>query len=234
MEAFNPLGSFNVDAPLSVPALSAARAIKAQFPYLPPGSVERIYGHWEVEAFGCVDGAYNGVVDKENGLWVLKMSTDFRNNMAGSPALADGTYAAHTWERNTAALGIAIAGMDGATSTDFGPDGVQMHELEFLCAFIGAIGAHYNVDLAGKVPGPGRTHPSSNNSGNHPGDVNTTGENIFEIHATCAMYDDYRDERWDLGSFVPLPAGVALTDAMRVACAAALRERSRRYKVAIL
>jgi hypothetical protein len=123
--------------------------------------------------------------------------------------------------------------MDGASEADFGADGVQLHELEFLCAFAGIIGEHYGVDLMGKVPAPGRTHPSSNNSGLHPEAVNTTGEFNVETHATCAMYDDYRDERWDLAILHADPENGPITDEDRKECAAALRERAHRYKLAL-
>jgi hypothetical protein len=225
---FDPVGAFDVNASLLQGAVDAAKAIRASFPEIPPGLLKRLYGHWAVEPFGCTDGAYNAEVDFENGIWVMKITHDFRDNMAG---LNDNPEASHTWERNTGALGIAISGMDGATTTNFGPDGVQLHELEHFCALVGVIAAHYDVDLGGKVIAPGETHPSSNDSGNVPGPINTTGENIFETHATCAMYDDYRSERWDFGSLHAMPAGVALSDDMRIASAAALRTRSRNYKL---
>jgi hypothetical protein len=218
--------------PLLPVALEAASYMlfKKEFPAIPRGNVERIYLHWAVEPFGCTDGAYNFEVDFEDGAWVMKMTHDPRDNMSG---LDNNAPASHTWERNTNAIGIAISGMDGASTTNFGPDGVQIHELEFLCALAAAVAVEYGVDTAGKVPPPGRTHPSSNDDGQHPGDVDTTGEWNIETHATVAIYDDYTSERWDLGTLVPLPDGVALTDDMRVASAAALRARIHTYAEAL-
>lgn len=230
MSTFDPLGAFKVDAPLLEAALNAAKEIMKSFPSIPAHLVERIYLHWAVEAFGCLDGAYNFEVDFENGQWVMKMTHDPRDNMAG---LDNNAEASHTWERNTNAIGIAITGMDGASTTNFGPDGVQMHELEFICALAAAVAVHYGVDTMGIVPAPGRTHPSSNDSGNCPNPVNTTGEFVIETHATCAMYDDYRTERWDFGTLRALPEGVSLTDEMRKTCAAALRERAHVYAAAL-
>jgi hypothetical protein len=89
------------------------------------------------------------------------------------------------------------------------------------------------VDTNGTVPAPGATHPSSNDSGNHPGNVNTTGEHNLLTHAECAVIDDYPTERWDEGSLVPLPAGVSLTTAMRSQCGDALRARTHEYAVAL-
>lgn len=227
---FDPIGAFNPSAPLLDAALSAAKSIRGSFPAIPKGMVERIYLHWAVEPFGCLDGAYNGEVDFENGSWVMKITHDFRDNMAG---LNDNAEASHTWERNTNALGIAISGMDGATTTDFGPDGVQLHELEYLCAFAAAVAVEYDLDTAGTVSAPGRTHPSSNDSGNCPNPVNTTGEFNIETHATCAMYDDYRSERWDLAILHADPNGDAISDAWRKQSAAALRARIHVYAAAL-
>jgi hypothetical protein len=227
---FNPLGSFDPNAPLLQDALGAAKAFRSTLPAIPQGTVERIYLHWAVEPFGCTDGAYNFEVDLEGGQWVMKMTHDPRDNMAG---LNENAAASHTWERNTDAIGIAISGMDGATSTDFGPDGVQLHELEYLCALAAIVSVDYGVDTMGKVPAPGRTHPSSNDSGDHPGSVNTTGENNIETHGTVAEYDDYPGERWDLGCLHALPPGVSLTAQMRTASAEALRQRIHAYAAAL-
>ena len=229
MNGFDPLGGFNPSAPLLQAAIDASRAIMPSFPDL-QGLLRRIYYHWAVMPFGCLDGAYNGEVDLENLLWVMKITHGFADNM---PGLNNNAMASHTWERNTGALGIAITGMDGATTTDFGPDGVQLHELEFICAFGAAVCAKYGLDALGTVSAPGETHPSSNDSGNVPGPINTTGENVIETHATCALFDDYRGERWDFGSLTALPPGVSLTDAMRVASANAMRFRTHLYKIAI-
>ena len=114
--SFDPVGAFDVRAPAA--SRCTPRRCKVYHGVIPRifrGLLRRIYYHWEGRGIhGCVDGAYNGVVDFENGAWVLKLSTDFRDNMAG---LNSNAAASHTWERNTNALGIAIAGMDGATTT---------------------------------------------------------------------------------------------------------------------
>ncbi len=227
---FSPLGDFNPNAPLLAQAVAAAQAIARTFPGFPGSLLKRIYYHWAVEPFGCLDSAYNGEVNLENDQWVMKLTHDFRDNM---PGLNSNVPASHTWQRNTGAIGIAIAGMDGATTTDFGPDGVQLHELEFLCAFGAAACISYGLDALGKVPAPGETHPSSNDSGNVPGPINTTGEFNIETHATCAMYDDYRGERWDLGSLHAMPPGLDLSDGMRIASAEALRFRTHLYVAAL-
>ncbi len=223
---YSPIGEFNPNAPLLAEALAAAKAIKATFPPIPAGLAKRVYYHWAVEPFGCLDGSYNFEVDLEGGAWVMKMTHDPRDNMAG---LNSNEMASHTWERNTNAIGIAISGMDGATATNFGPDGVQLHELEYICALGAAVCRQYGIDTLGKVPPPGESHASSNDSGNVPGPINTTGEFNLETHATCAMYDDYRPERWDFGVLHALPAGTSLTDAYRVQSADAMRQRTHLY-----
>lgn len=181
--------------------------------------------HWEVEPYVDVDPAYNGVVPLLGGAWKMALSTDPRNQVAG---LNDNPEASHTWHRNTGAVGLAIAGMSGASTTDFGPYPVQVHQLEFLCAMAAAFAVEYGIDAAGTVPAPGSDHADNNGA-----NVNTTGEHTILTHGECAVIDAYPTERWDLGSFVPLPAGVSLTPAMRSQCGDALRARIHGYAEAL-
>jgi hypothetical protein len=76
MNGFSPLGGFNPNAPLLQAALDAARAIMPSFPDL-QGLLRRLYYHWAVEPFGCLDGAYNGEVDLENDAWGLHITHGF-------------------------------------------------------------------------------------------------------------------------------------------------------------
>lgn len=223
--SFNPLGSFNVNAPLSQDALSAAKAFHSSLPAIAKGLITRIYLHWAVEAFGCLDGQYNFEVDLEGGKWVMKLTHNPQDN---APGLDNNPEASHTWHRNTGAVGIAIAGMDGARESNFGPDGVQLHELEYLCALAALCAVTYGVDSNGTVAAPGSSH--TDNNGNS---VNTTGERNILTHGECAVIDAYPGERWDLGSFVALPEGVSLTPEMRTACGNALRARIHEYAAAL-
>lgn len=221
---FNPLGNFNVHAPIAEEALSAAKAFRSQVPSIPKGLLSRVYLHWSVEGYGACDGQYNFVVDLRDGKWTLLLAHDPRDN---APGLNSNSEASHTWHRNTGAVGIAINGMDGAGEHDFGPDAVQVHELEYLCALAALVCVTYGIDSNGTVA-DGSTH--ADNNGNP---VNTRGEHNILTHGECAVIDAYPDERWDLGSFVSLPEGVNLTPAMRSACGDALRARIHEYAVAL-
>lgn len=226
--SFDPLGGWNPNGPLDPRALAAAQAFiipnAAIFEKL-KGPILRIYLHWAVEAFGCLDAQYNLEVDLENGEWVMKVTHDPRDN---APGLDDNAEAAHTWHRNTGALGIAITGMDGASEHDFGPDGVQRHELEFLCALAALVCLECGIEANGRVAAPGTNHLDNNRH-----NVNTTGEHNLLTHGECAVIDMYPGERWDLGSFVALPDGVDLTPEMRTRCGDALRTRAHLYKAAL-
>jgi hypothetical protein len=222
---YNPIGQFNPAAPLLPDALAAAKAFRSKLPQIPARGITRIYLHWAVEPFGCTDGQYNFEVDLEGGKWVMVETHDPRDNVAG---LNSNPSASHTWHRNTGAIGIAISGMDGATTTDFGPDGVQMHELEYLCALAALVAVEYGVDSNGLVPAPGADHADDNGS-----NVNTTSEHNILTHGECAVIDAYPTERWDLGCLHALPSGVSLTPSMRSASGDALRQRIHLYAAAL-
>lgn len=219
---FDPLGGWNPNAPLDPGALHAAHNMP--MPPIPFGKITRVYLHWAVEPFGCTDGQYNFEVDLENGKWVMVQTHNPQDN---APGVNSNREASHTWHRNTGAIGIAISGMDGASETNFGPDGVQRHELEYLCALAARVCSAYHIDANGTVANGG-TH--ADNNGNP---VNTTGEHNILTHGECAVIDAYPGERWDLGSFVALPPGVSLTPEMRTACGNALRTRIHLYKAAL-
>jgi hypothetical protein len=118
--------------------------------------------------------------------------------------------------------------MDGASETNFGPDGVQVHELEFLCALAALCAVEYGIDSNGTVAAPGSDHLDNNNA-----NVNTAGEHNILTHGECAVIDAYPTERWDLGTLVALADGASLTPAMRSQCGDALRERIHGYAVAL-
>jgi hypothetical protein len=121
------------------------------------------------------------MVDLADDKWVLKLTHDPRDNM---PGLTDAPMASHTWHRNSWALGIAIGGMDGATTNNFGKDPVQLHELQYLCAGAAALAAKYGVQANQDLGG---------------------GEHTIMTHAEAAIQDGYFGERWDLALFEPGP-----------------------------
>lgn len=225
---FDPLGGWNASAPADLGILNAARAFvqqhAASFGGL-RGLITRLYLHWSVAPFGCTFGDYHFMINLVDGSWVFQFTHDPRDN---APGLNNNPEASHTWHRNTGAIGIAIGGMDNASVHDFGPDGVQRHELEYLCALAAVVCAECGIDASGVVPSPGSNHADNNGQ-----NVNTTGEHTILTHGECAVIDAYPSERWDLGCLVPLPSGVELTPAMRTQSGDALRQRIHVYKAAL-
>jgi hypothetical protein len=225
--AFSPLGDFNPTADPNAAIVAKAKTFLGSLPAVPTGAISRIYLHWTVAPFGCIFADYNGEADFEAGQWVIVMTHDPQDN-AG---VTDNSVASHTWHRNAGAVGVAIAGMSGATQNDFGPDAVTLPGLDHLCAAAAAFALRYGIDALGSVAS-GSTH--ADNSG---GTVDTTGEHNILTHAECANIDGYLcgftsdpDCRWDLGSLVALPAGTSLTKAMVAQCGDALRQRVHVYE----
>ncbi|MGH7745610.1 MAG: hypothetical protein ACREQ5_12590 [Candidatus Dormibacteria bacterium] len=202
-------------------ALAAAQVFHAALPALRPGMYfDHLYLHWAVEPFGHLDGAYNAEVDLEGGEWVLQIT---HNPLDNAVDITDGPYAAHTYSRNSHAFGLAVAGMDGATSTNFGEDGLQLHEIEYLCAAAAAVCWKYDLDAMGQ-----------SSSRLHPGPV-------IETHATAAIKDLYYpgdgdpDSRWDLAILAPQAIGAPFpSKTVAEVTAAALRLKIHNYKAALM
>jgi hypothetical protein len=214
--SFNPLGNFDPHAPIDPKIIAAAQAFERTLPAAPPGhGLKRIYDHWTVAAQGCDFTDYNGEAKLVNGAHVLTLEHNPLDEIVGFNSAPE---IAGTWHRNTGSIACAIAGMDGATETDFGPDAVTVAGLTYLCAMNAAFARHFSIDVLGRVPSPGENH-----AGNNGQLINTSGEHNMETHGEVAVIDGYASERWDLGSFAPLPADVALTSAMRTQCGDALR-----------
>lgn len=195
---------------LDMNAVTQGIVLYRNLPALGDGEkISRIYYHWTVEGQGACDGAYNIVCPLIGGLYRATIATSPRLN-ATNP-VQDG-YAAHTWQRNSNAVGIAVNGMDGANvgPSNFGDDPVQMHAVEVLCAAGAAVALKYGLDASSQLD---------------------NGEFTIETHATVAVYDGYADERWDLARFHADPA--PLTNAERTASAALLRARTHQYKYAL-
>lgn len=204
---------FTIDAPLLPEAITAAQAFLAQLPALTPSwlSLRRIYLHWSVEQWGCLDGQYNGEIDLEGGKWVMKIT---HNPLDNARALHPGDdYAAHTYHRNSQAFGLAITGMVGATTSDFGEEPINVHGLEFLCAGAAAVAQRYNIDTAGTI----------------------NGEPTVMTHAEAAIADNYfpgdgdPNSRWDLARLAASDDLLTKTEAG--VNAMKLRERIHAYKL---
>ena len=177
---------FNVTAPPALDALNDARTFMTTLPAIPVGSVRRIYLHWAVAPFGCTFIDYNFMVNLVNGKWVVQSTGDPRDNV---PGMTDKPTHSHTWHRNSWAIGIAIGGMDGATASNFGKDGVELHELEYLCATAAAVAKAYGLQADITVGGDPNEH-------------------TIMTHAECAAQDGYFGDRWDLAEFEPGPISI--------------------------
>jgi hypothetical protein len=197
--------NFDPHAAIDPQVVIDAKGFMATLPAIPTGDVRRIYLHWAVAPFGCVFDDYNAMVDLENDRWVLKITRNPQNNI---PGLNQDPMAEHTWHRNSWALGIAIGGMDGATTHNFGQDPVQLHELQYLCAGAAALALKYDVQADDDLGG---------------------GEHTIMTHAEAALQDAYFGERWDLAMFEP---GLLTPDGARYH-GNLLRSRIRTIKVAL-
>lgn len=197
--------NFDPGAPIDPQVLADARAFEQTLPAIARGDVHRIYLHWAVAPFGCLFDDYNFMIDLEGGRWVMKTTRNPQNNI---PGMNDDPMASHTWHRNSWALGIAIGGMDGATTTNFGADPVQLHELQYLCACAAAVAHRYDVQADDDLGG---------------------GEHTIMTHAEAALQDGYFGERWDLALFAPGP----LTESGARYHGELLRKRVRAYKIAL-
>lgn len=197
----------DLTGPLDPHALSESRRILAVLPDLAHNEqILAIPLHWSVEDYGCVDGAYNLVIALKENAWTAEIATSPRLN--ASHPLPDG-YAAHTFMRNSYACGIAVDGMVGATSSDFGDEPIQLHEIEVLCATAAAVAQKYGIDTTERYNGL----PA-----------------VF-THAEAAIADDYFGERWDLARLHA--SDLPLTEIEARATGDLLRRRAHDYKIAL-
>lgn len=226
MLSFNPLGKFVTDAALVDSAITEALRFHGVLPVLPNGSLDHLYDHWTVGHQNQNFTDYNGAIRFDG--------QHFHMDMPHTPADNAFNYnnnapAAHTWLRNEGGFGISTDDMVFASENDFGPEPVTLMTLEYLCACNAVVAAKYSIDLSAKT-----THSPY------------ADENPLMTHAEAAMiggkplppaWYDYgvtgTCERWDLGSFVALPAGMKVTKDMVITCGDALRTRSHLYKIEI-
>lgn len=146
--SFGGTMDLDADAPLDQTALMAANLLRHQLPPLSAGqSITHLYLHWEVTGWMTCDSAYNGVIslDRTQNRWDATISTDPRLNATSPPQSG---YAAHTYERNSHAFGLALAGMIDATPSNFGPAAINLHEVETLCAAAAVICQKYGIDAS--------------------------------------------------------------------------------------
>lgn len=210
---------FDTEAPIDPHVLAKAVALVKALPPLENGeTIEVFYTHWTGGCYTGGDAAYNlsVVLDDAGTDWDMIVSHSPLANARQIPpdAQANVDYAAHTYGRNSHALGFTVDAMFEATPHDFGKYPVQLHQLEHLCAMVAAAGAAYHVDVA---------------------DANTN-----MTHAEAAILDGYfiTDEpddgvtRWDLERFTASETEPSKGEAK--VSGQELRRRAHLYKLAIL
>lgn len=227
MTGFDPLGPFDVNAPINKDALRSARVFCRYLPMVALDDISRVYLHQSAEAYGCIDGSYNAVIALVDGAWEIAASHTPRDNARST---LDADYARHTYYRNTGAVGIAINGLDtpGASPTNFGRDPIQLHSIEFLCAGAAAYCSAYGIDSLG-VSYEDDPYKGEHTILTHAEAANLTG--------SPPQYDRYGPaplgtvERWDLATLVQAPSSVLVTSDHASIVGDALRERIHKYKL---
>jgi hypothetical protein len=164
----------DVDSPLDPSVLEAARDFYRALPDLDPGqAVKRLYLHWPAGGYSDCDGAYNASTVLQNGAWRMILT---HNPKCNAHQVEPGDcYAAHTWHRNSWALGLAIDGMASGAP-------IQEHELEVFLGMVAATARRYGVDTVGRAE---------------------NGEPLVMTHAEAAIADGYWPDRVDLAALPP-------------------------------
>jgi hypothetical protein len=114
---------------------------------LPQGDLRSISLHWTAHGYDDVFPAYHFCITRPGDV-IVHHTHDLRRNMRDvrlDPALP---YAAHTAGRNAWSIGIAIAAMEGATPSDFGPSPLTGAQLDGMCAVAAALARFYAIEVA--------------------------------------------------------------------------------------
>lgn len=201
--------NFNPDAPLDQHALHQGQSILHQLPTLQGNErIHNLYMHWSVGPYGRTYDDYNVCVPVRDGQAVAEITQNPRHNAVDIDAAISNdsnyAYAAHTYHRNSWALGVAVCCMLGATESNFGAFPVTQEQLEVMCAVIGALGHKYNVDVS--------------------------DANKVMTHAEAAVLDGYFGERWDLDFF---SAPDKMSEHYARTHGDMLRKRAHNYKLAM-
>lgn len=159
-------------------------------PVFPPGDLRTIWLHWTAHDYDAVFPAYHYCLTGANAV-IVHHTHDLRRNMRDVRADPSVSYAAHTWHRNSWAIGLSIAAMEGATPSDFGAYPLTEPQLEAMCVVAARLAASYAID----VP-------------------------AIRTHAEAAIDDGYfgagSDElRWDIARLRPAPDRLVPSEATR-------------------
>jgi hypothetical protein len=175
--------------------------------HLPKGRIERIYTHWSAREYESVFPAYHYCIAMRPGGEILVVETnDVRANMRDVRVAGGAPYAAHTFGRNSFAIGISIMAMSHATPEDFGPHPLTVPLVDALCRVGAGLARHYGIAI-------------------DPDHVMS--------HAEAALHDGYfgsaPEERWDIARLRPHRAPLEPYEAVETGdmLRAAMREHAR-------
>ncbi len=103
--------------------------------------------HWTAHGYAAVFPAYHYCLTGPHAV-VVHHTHDLRANMRDVRGAADSPYAAHTADRNSWSIGLAIAAMDAATPADFGASPLTEPQLAALCHVAARLAAFYGIGVA--------------------------------------------------------------------------------------
>ena len=159
-------------------------------PDLPHGPIESVYLHWSGGDYATVFPSYHFCVALESGRIVVAQTHDLRANMRDVSSA--GEYAAHTYQRNSFAAGLAFMGMKDATPSNFGAYPLTEALVDGLCRVAAVIVRFYGIEI-------------------DPQHILT--------HAEAAVIDGYfgaaEDERWDIARLSPASHALEPRDALK-------------------
>lgn len=161
-------------------------------PSFPPGDIRSIYLHWTGSDYAAVFPAYHYCIAlSPAGAPTVVETHDPRANMRDVRD-GDAPYAAHTFGRNSYALGLAICGMGEARPDDFGRFPLRDNMIEACCELAAQASTAYRIAI----------------------DVESV-----RTHAEAALVDGYfgagPDQRWDIARLTPSPQALEAADALR-------------------
>jgi hypothetical protein len=160
-------------------------------PRFPEGRLETLYLHWTAGDYRTAYASYHFCLTlDEEGVPVVCATHDLRANMRELTSASEG-YAAHTFGRNSFAVGVAVAGMLAATPHDFGAYPLRDDLLDATCAVVKRLCVAYAIPVeAGRV----------------------------RTHAEAALDDGYfgagDEQRWDIARLAPSPHALAPHEAL--------------------
>jgi len=116
-------------------------------PSFPPGDIRSIYLHWTGSDYAAVFPAYHYCIAlSPDGAPTVVETHDPRANMRDVRD-GDAPYAAHTFGRNSYALGLAICGMGEARPDDFGRFPLRDNMIEACCELAAQASTAYRIAI---------------------------------------------------------------------------------------